>query len=133
VTEPEATFSACFGAPFLPLRPKVYADMLGEKIDKHDVRVYLVNTGWTGGPYGVGRRMDLALTRRMVSAAVDGSIERANFTPDPVFGLLCPDHVDGVPDDMLRPRNTWADKAAYDKAAKELAERFERNFKKFSS
>jgi phosphoenolpyruvate carboxykinase (ATP) len=133
VTEPEATFSACFGAPFLPLRPKVYADMLGEKIDRLGVRVYLVNTGWTGGPYGVGKRMNLAWTRRMVSAAVDGSIEKANFAPDPVFGLLCPDHIEGVPDDILQPRNAWSDKAAYDAAARELSARFEQNFRKFSN
>ena len=131
VTEPEATFSACFGAPFLPLRPKVYANMLGEKIDRHNVRVYLVNTGWTGGPYGVGKRMNLAWTRRMVSAAVDGTIEKANFTPDPAFGLLCPDRIEGVPGEILQPRNAWSDKAAYDAAARELVERFAQNFRKF--
>jgi phosphoenolpyruvate carboxykinase (ATP) len=133
VTEPEATFSACFGAPFLPLHPKKYAEMLGEKIDQHDVRVYLVNTGWSGGPYGVGKRMNLAYTRRMVTAAVNGTIEKATFTPDPVFGLLCPDFVEGVPSEVLQPRNTWSDKAAYDAAAKDLAERFEKNYQKFSS
>jgi len=133
VTEPEATFSACFGAPFLPLHPKKYAEMLGEKIDKHDVRVYLVNTGWSGGPYGVGKRMNLAWTRRMVTAAVNGTIEQANFTPDPIFGLLCPDQIEGVPSEVLQPRNTWSDKEAYDKAARDLARRFEENYKKFSS
>lgn len=133
VTEPEATFSACFGAPFLPLHPKKYAEMLGEKIDKHDVRVYLVNTGWSGGPYGVGKRMNLSYTRRMVTAAVNGSIEQASFTPDPIFGLLCPDFIEGVPSEVLQPRNTWSDKDAYDKAAKDLAERFEKNYQKFSS
>ncbi len=131
VTEPEATFSTCFGAPFLPLRPKVYAEMLGDKIDKHGVRVYLVNTGWSGGPYGVGKRMNLAYTRRMVTAAVDGTIEQASFTADPVFGLLCPDFIEGVPSEVLQPRNTWSDKAAYDAAAKDLSERFVQNYKKF--
>lgn len=133
VTEPEATFSTCFGAPFLPLRPKIYADMLGEKIDRHGVRVYLINTGWTGGPYGTGKRMDLAHTRRMVAAALNGDIEKAGFTSDPVFGLQCPDFIEGVPGELLMPRNTWADKAAYDAAAKRLLERFGQNDKKFTS
>ncbi|SFK73412.1 phosphoenolpyruvate carboxykinase (ATP) [Paenibacillus sp. 1_12] len=133
VTEPEATFSACFGAPFLPLHPTVYAKMLGQKIDEHQVRVYLVNTGWTGGPYGVGKRINLLHTRAMVSAALDGSIEHANFTVDPVFGLHCPDFIEGVPGEVLQPRNTWQDKEAYDAAALELSNRFVQNYKKFSS
>lgn len=132
VTEPEATFSACFGAPFLPLHPTVYANMLGQKIEEHQVKVYLVNTGWTGGPYGVGKRMNLSYTRAMVTAALDGTIEQADFTADPIFGLLCPDSINGVAGEVLQPRNTWQDKEAYDAAARELSDRFVRNFEKFS-
>ncbi|MGF7036705.1 phosphoenolpyruvate carboxykinase (ATP) [Paenibacillus mucilaginosus] len=131
VTEPEAVFSACFGAPFLPMKPEVYAQMLGSKIDRHAVRVYLVNTGWTGGPYGTGSRMNLAHTRAMVAAALDGSIEEAGFTPDAVFGLQVPDRIAGVPDHVLQPRGTWADSSAYDAKAAELAAAFHRNFAKF--
>ncbi|GAX88958.1 phosphoenolpyruvate carboxykinase (ATP) [Effusibacillus lacus] len=131
VTEPEATFSTCFGAPFLPLRPSVYANMLGDKIDAHNAHVYLVNTGWSGGPYGIGKRMNLSYTRAMVTAAINGSIKHATFTADPVFGVLIPDRVHGVPSEVLNPRNTWADKAAYDEKARELAARFIKNFEKF--
>ncbi|MBP1156973.1 MULTISPECIES: phosphoenolpyruvate carboxykinase (ATP) [unclassified Paenibacillus] len=132
VTEPEATFSTCFGAPFLPLRPNVYAEMLGNKIEEHDARVYLVNTGWSGGPYGVGKRMNLSYTRAMVTAAINGSIEQTTFVADPIFGVLCPESVPGVPSEVLVPRNTWEDKAEYDAKAAELAERFMKNFEKFS-
>jgi phosphoenolpyruvate carboxykinase (ATP) len=131
VTEPEATFSTCFGAPFLPLRPNVYAEMLGKKITEHNARVYLVNTGWSGGPYGVGKRMNLSYTRAMVSAALNGTIEQATFTPDPIFNVLCPDSVPGVPSEVLVPRNTWSDKAAYEAKALDLAKRFAKNFEKF--
>ncbi|OXM86976.1 phosphoenolpyruvate carboxykinase (ATP) [Paenibacillus rigui] len=130
VTQPEATFSSCFGAPFLPLHPSVYANMLGRKIEQHQVRVYLVNTGWTGGAYGVGKRMDLAHTRRMVTAALDGSIEQASFTADPIFDLLCPDTVPGVPSEVLQPMNTWSCKDSYEKAARQLLELFKENYKK---
>jgi phosphoenolpyruvate carboxykinase (ATP) len=132
VTEPEATFSTCFGAPFLPLRPIVYAQMLGEKIEKHQAKVYLVNTGWIGGSYGVGKRVNLSYTRAMVTAALNGSIEQAKFTADPVFGVLRPDTVEGVPSEVLTPRNTWQDKEAYDSKARDLAGRFIENFKKFA-
>ncbi|MCR8635236.1 phosphoenolpyruvate carboxykinase (ATP) [Paenibacillus radicis (ex Xue et al. 2023)] len=132
VTEPEATFSACFGAPFLPLHPTVYAEMLGKKIEEHQVKVYLVNTGWTGGPYGVGKRMSLAYTRAMVSAALDGSIEQSGFTTDPIFGLQCPVSVNAVPSHLLQPRNTWQDKESYDNAARELSDLFDRNYRKFA-
>lgn len=132
VTEPEATFSTCFGAPFLPLRPGVYAEMLGKKIDEHNARVYLVNTGWSGGPYGVGKRISLKYTRAMVTAAINGTIEKANFTPDPFFGVLVPDQVEGVPSDILNPRSTWSDPAQYDEKARELVEQFRKNFEKFS-
>ncbi|TBL79590.1 phosphoenolpyruvate carboxykinase (ATP) [Paenibacillus thalictri] len=131
VTEPEATFSTCFGAPFLPLRPGKYAELLKQKIKRHGSRVYLVNTGWSGGAYGVGKRMDLKYTRAMVTAALNGSLDQAAFTPDPVFNLLCPDHVDGVPAHVLNPRNTWQDKETYDRTAKNLAARFVENFQQF--
>lgn len=131
ITEPEATFSACFGAPFLPQAPKVYADLLGASIDRHQSNVYLVNTGWSGGSYGIGKRMDLAYTRAMISAAIDGSLEQAAFTADPVFNLLLPDQVKGVPSELLNPRSAWKDQAAYDQAAGMLAERFAANFEKF--
>ncbi|MFD1396047.1 phosphoenolpyruvate carboxykinase (ATP) [Kroppenstedtia eburnea] len=131
ITQPEATFSTCFGAPFLPRPASVYAEMLGEKIDRHQVRVYLVNTGWSGGPYGEGERMKLAYTRSMVRAALDGSLEKASFTPDPVFGVQIPDRCPGVPSEVLFPRNTWSDPRAYDVKARELARRFRENFERF--
>ncbi|MFC5450401.1 phosphoenolpyruvate carboxykinase (ATP) [Paenibacillus aestuarii] len=132
VTAPEATFSTCFGAPFLPLRPAVYAKLLGQQIDKHEAKVYLVNTGWTGGPVGVGKRMPLALTRAMVTAALNGTIEEAGFTQEPIFGLYCPDAVEGVPSEVLQPKHTWQDAAAYEEAARALAKRFAQNFQKFA-
>jgi phosphoenolpyruvate carboxykinase (ATP) len=131
LSEPEATFSACFGAPFLPLAPQLYARMLGERIARHGARVFLLNTGWTGGPYGVGRRIRLAHTRALVRAALAGALDDAPTAPDPVFGLHVPLRVDGVPDEVLRPRETWADTAAYDKQARELAARFAENFHRF--
>lgn len=131
VTEPEATFSTCFGAPFLPLQPSVYAEMLGEKISKHNAQVYLVNTGWSGGPYGIGKRMNLNYTRAMVTAAVNGSLKEAEYVNDPIFGLAVPQAVEGVPSEVLLPRNTWENKEAYDQKAKELASRFVKNFTKF--
>ena len=133
VTDPEATFSACFGAPFLPLSPSTYAEMLGQKIDQFDTSVFLVNTGWTGGPYGVGERMELAYTRAMIRAALEGELNAVETTTDEVFGLSIPTQVPGVPDEVLVPRNTWEDKAAYDKAAQKLAMEFHNNFKQFSS
>ena len=133
VTEPTATFSACFGAPFLPLHPGVYARMLGEQIEKHGVRVWLVNTGWTGGPYGVGHRMKLGFTRAMVSAALSGQLDHVNFVKDRVFGIEVPAKVPGIPSDVLAPRSTWADAAAYDVQAAKLADMFRRNFESFAS
>jgi phosphoenolpyruvate carboxykinase (ATP) len=132
VTEPQVVFSTCFGAPFLPLRPKVYAELLRDKIAKHQTQVWLINTGWTGGPYGVGSRMKLAYTRQMIRAAFTGQLDRVEFTHDPVFGLAVPREVPGVPGDVLMPRATWTDKDAYDAKAKELFEMFENNYKKFS-
>lgn len=131
ITEPEATFSTCFGEPFLPLSPARYAEMLGEKITKHNVRVYLVNTGWSGGPYGVGQRMKISYTRSMVTAAINGTIENADFVEDSIFGLNIPTAIEGVPDEVLFPKNTWSDKEGYDKQAKELALLFSNNFDRF--
>jgi phosphoenolpyruvate carboxykinase (ATP) len=131
VTEPQAVFSACFGAPFLPRRPGVYAKMLGEKLDEHDAQCWLVNTGWTGGPYGTGRRMKLAHTRAMISAALSGRLTRVETETDPVFGLQVPVTIEGVPDGVLRPRATWDDPEAYDRAASRLAGMFRANFAQF--
>jgi phosphoenolpyruvate carboxykinase (ATP) len=132
VTEPQATFSTCFGAPFLPLAPQVYAEMLGARIESYDTKVYLVNTGWSGGPYGIGKRMNLSYTRAMITAALNGSIETANFNADPTFGMFIPDQIDGVPSEVLNPRNTWENKDEYDSSARDLALRFTENFKQFS-
>jgi phosphoenolpyruvate carboxykinase (ATP) len=131
VKEPEPNFSPCFGQPFLPRPPKVYAQMLADKIAKHDANVWLLNTGWTGGKYGEGQRFKLAYTRAFVSAILNGTLKNAKFTPDPVFGLPIPDRVEGVPSEVLNPRNTWKDQAAYDQAAKKLASQFRENDKKF--
>ena len=131
VTEPRAAFSACFGAPFLPQHPSVYANLLGEKLREHGAKVWLVNTGWSGGRYGVGSRMDLAHTRAMVDAALGGELDEAPVAVDPVFGLRVPKRVRGVPDDVLWPRATWADAGAYDAAAAELADMFRGNFHAF--
>jgi phosphoenolpyruvate carboxykinase (ATP) len=133
VTEPSATFSACFGAPFLPLPPGVYATMLGERIARHGTRVWLVNTGWTGGPYGVGHRMKLALTRAMIDAALSGRLDHAHFAPDPVFGFGVPGRVPGVPSDLLSPRGTWTEGAAYDAQAARLAAMFRKNFEAYAA
>ncbi len=132
VTEPQATFSACFGAPFLPLPPGKYAELLGQKIEKHGADVWLVNTGWSGGPYGVGSRMKIAYTRAMVNAALDGQLADIPTETDPIFGLHMPTHCPDVPDEVLNPRNTWADQADYDTQAKKLAAMFDDNFKHFA-
>ncbi|MCZ6915748.1 MAG: phosphoenolpyruvate carboxykinase [Gemmatimonadetes bacterium] len=132
VTEPQATFSACFGAPFLPFPPRVYAEMLGQRLEKHGAACWLVNTGWTGGAYATGQRMSLAHTRAIVRAAVDGSLANAATRPDPVFGLEVPTAVPGVPDDVLIPRATWSDQAAYDAQAAKLAKMFRDNFEQFA-
>jgi len=131
VTEPKETFSACFGAPFLPLRPTVYAKMLGERIARHKVKCWLVNTGWTGGAYGVGHRMDLKLTRAMIRAALAGELDNVATRREPVFGLDVPQHVPGVPDQALDPRSTWKDPAAYDAQAQRLLALFQKNFEQF--
>ncbi|MEQ9091865.1 MAG: phosphoenolpyruvate carboxykinase (ATP) [Balneola sp.] len=133
VTEPQATFSACFGSPFMPLHPTEYAELLAEKIRKHGSQVWLVNTGWTGGAYGEGSRMKLSHTRRMLSEAIAGNLENAVYTKDPIFGVEVPTAVDGVPSEVLIPRNTWSDATEYDVKAKKLAKMFVDNFKKFES
>ena len=133
VTEPKVTFSTCFGAPFMPLHPGVYAGLLGEKMKRHDARVWLLNTGWTGGPVGTGHRMKLSHTRRMVTAALGGELDNVETWVDPIFGLQVPKHVEGVPDEVLRPRDTWKDPAAYDSKASKLADMFAENFKKYES
>jgi phosphoenolpyruvate carboxykinase (ATP) len=132
VTEPEPNFSTCFGAPFMVHHPHVYAELLGKKIEEHNVDCWLVNTGWTGGPYGVGHRMKLAYTRQMVNAALTGELHSVETHADPIFNLAIPKHVPGVPNDILDPRNTWQNKDAYDTQAKDLAQRFVDNFKKFA-
>ncbi len=132
IVEPEATFSACFGAPFLPLHPMVYADLLGKKMEEHNTSVYLINTGWSGGPYGVGKRMSLKYTRAMVTAALNGELDKVEFRPDPIFKVLVPASCPDVPAEVLNPKNTWTDKAAYDRQAKDLARRFAKNFSKFT-
>lgn len=132
VTEPKETFSACFGAPFLPLQPQVYAEMLGERIARHGVRCWLVNTGWTGGPYGVGQRMALSHTRTMIRAALAGQLDGVPTRRESVFCLEVPQHVPGVPDAVLDPRATWSDPAAYDAQAGRLAELFRKNFEQFA-
>jgi phosphoenolpyruvate carboxykinase (ATP) len=131
VTEPKPTFSTCFGAPFLPLNPNVYARMLGEKIAQHGVAVWLVNTGWTGGPYGVGSRMKIAYTRAMVTAALTGALARVRHERHPVFNVDVPSTCPGVPDTVLDPRRTWPDPAKYDEQAKKLAGMFVENFRTF--
>lgn len=133
VSEPQATFSACFGAPFLPRRPKEYAKMLGERMRQHDVKCYLVNTGWVGGAADVGHRMDLKYTRAMVSAIVDGKLDGVATRPDPVFGVGVPVECPGVPNEILDARAQWSDGVAYDRAAKELEGRFQKNFEKFGA
>ena len=130
--EPQATFSACFGAPFLPRRPGVYASILGEKLRRHNVSCWLVNTGWVGGPYGTGERMKLAYTRAILKAVLSGELERVPTDPHPVFRVLVPRNCPGVPAEILDARGMWADKAAYARAARELSALFNRNFENFT-
>ena len=133
VKEPTATFSACFGAPFLPRHPVEYATMLGDRLDEHQVPVWLVNTGWTGGPYGVGERMNINHTRSMVRAALSGALDSVPTERDPVFGLAVPTTCPDVPTEVLQPRGTWADPDAYDRQAHELLAMFEQNYKAFEA
>jgi phosphoenolpyruvate carboxykinase (ATP) len=133
VTEPKATFSTCFGAPFMVWDPNVYAKLLGERIAKHRAHVWLLNTGWTGGPFGVGSRMKIAYTRAMINAALAGGLDGVPYVTDPVFNLSVPTVCPGVPPEVLNPRNTWADRAAYDAQARKLALMFAENFKTFAA
>ncbi|EGA90681.1 phosphoenolpyruvate carboxykinase [Planococcus donghaensis MPA1U2] len=133
ITSPEATFSTCFGSPFLPLHATVYAEMLGKKIDEHGAQVFLVNTGWTGGVYGVGSRMKLSYTRTMVRAAIKGELNNVPTEKEAIFGFEIPTEIPGVPTEVLNPRHAWDDKEAYDKKANELAQEFQENFKKFGT
>jgi phosphoenolpyruvate carboxykinase (ATP) len=130
--EPEATFSTCFGAPFMTLHPKVYARLLREKIEEHKVACWLVNTGWSGGPFGVGQRMKIAHTRALVHTALAGSLAGVPVKPDPIFRVEVPTACEGIPAEILTPRNTWADQAAYDATARQLAARFQKNFEQFT-
>ena len=131
VTEPQSTFSACFGKAFLPLHPTKYADMLGEKMKKHNVRIWLVNTGWSGGAYGTGERMKLKYTRAMIGAALRGELDKAEYREHPVFGMAMPVSCPNVPAEILDPRSTWKDKGAYDATADKLAKQFNDNFNKY--
>jgi len=133
VTEPQATFSTCFGAPFMPRLPKIYAEMLGRRLREHAAQCWLVNTGWQGGGYGVGKRMSLPYTRAMVNALVEGKLANVEFEIEPAFGLSIPKSCPGVPAELLAPRNSWKDKAAYDKMAAELSQRFAKNFEQFEA
>ncbi|MBK7229160.1 MAG: phosphoenolpyruvate carboxykinase [Ignavibacteriales bacterium] len=132
VTEPKATFSTCFGAPFMALHPSVYANLLGDKIVKHNVNCWLVNTGWTGGAYGVGSRMKIKYTRAMLTAALEGKLDIVEYVKDPFFNLMVPQSCPDVPNEVLNPKNTWTDKKAYDEQAKKLANMFVENFKEYS-
>lgn len=132
ITEPQMAFSACFGAPFMPLHPTKYAEMLGNKMEKGKVNVWLINTGWSGGEYGVGSRIKLSFTRDMITAALEGKLNDVNYTEHEIFGLAMPTECNGVPSDILNPKNTWKDQAAYDKKAQKLAQAFVTNFEKFA-
>jgi phosphoenolpyruvate carboxykinase (ATP) len=131
VTEPQATFSACFGGPFMARHPGVYADLLGQKISRHKVNCWLINTGWSGGPYGVGHRMKISHTRAMVNAALNGQLDEVEYIEDPIFKVRVPAHCPDVPSQLLIPRNTWAEPVAYDKQARKLARMFTANFEAF--
>ena len=133
ITEPVATFSTCFGAPFMPQYPTTYAELLGKKLKKHKAQAWLVNTGWSGGGYGTGERIDLPVTRRMLTAILEGELENEEFTPDPNFKILIPSNVPNVDSKILNPRNTWDDKEAYDAKANELIQLFKTNFTKYES
>ena len=128
ITEPVATFSTCFGAPFMPQYPTVYAELLGQKLKKHNTQAWLVNTGWSGGGYGIGERIDLPVTRQMLTSILNGKLKDMNFTPDLNFKVLIPENVPGIDSNILNPRNTWHDKMAYDAKTKELINLFKKNF-----
>ena len=131
ITDPVTAFSACFGAPFMPLHPSKYAEMLGKKMDENDVRVWLINTGWSGGGYGLGERIKLRYTRAMITAALRGELDNVQYKEHEVFGLHMPLSCPEVPDEILDPKSTWSDAAAYDAQAQKLAGKFIENFRKF--
>jgi len=133
ITEPVATFSACFGEAFMTLHPTVYAKLLGEKIDKHNVNVYLVNTGWTGGGYGVGKRMSLKDTRACINAILDGTINKSEFDTTKTFRLQVPKTLGDINPELLNPRNAWEDKEEFDKTRDKLAEMFIKNFTRYQN
>jgi phosphoenolpyruvate carboxykinase (ATP) len=133
ITEPVATFSTCFGAPFMPQYPTVYAELLGQKLKKHNTQAWLVNTGWSGGGYGIGERIDLPVTRQMLTSILNGKLKNMNFTPDLNFKVLIPENVPGIDSNILNPRNTWHDKMAYDAKTKELINLFKKNFVKYEN
>ena len=133
ITEPVATFSTCFGAPFMPQYPTTYAKLLGKKIKKYNAQAWLVNTGWSGGAYGVGSRIDLPITRRMLTAILEGELDNVNFIPDSNFKILVPESVPEIDSNILNPRNTWDDKEAYDAKAKQLIKLFKNNFTQYES
>ena len=132
IAEPQATFSVAFGEPFMPLKPHIYAELLAERVESCKAHVWLVNTGWTGGPYGVGHRIPIAYTRAMIEALLDHQLDRITFHTDPIFGLSFPEACPGVPQEILEPRSTWADPGAYDLQARALAGMFVENFEHFS-
>ncbi len=133
IKEPKSVFSECFGAPFMPRPASVYARLLGEKINQHETVVYLVNTGWSGGPYGVGKRIKIKFSRAMVTAALSGALDTVKYDHDDLFNLDVPTEVDGVPSEILDPKNTWDNKDSYTLSAKKLAQMFVENFKKFEN
>ncbi|MEO8962269.1 MAG: phosphoenolpyruvate carboxykinase (ATP), partial [Ginsengibacter sp.] len=133
IVEPKPAFSACFGSPFIPLHPLKYATMFGQKIEEHGVNVWMINTGWSGGPYGIGKRIKLSYTRAMITAAMEGKLTDMAYEPTDVFKMKIPKECPGVPSDILNPRNTWKDKSQYDEAARKLAMKFIENFKKFEN
>jgi phosphoenolpyruvate carboxykinase (ATP) len=132
ITEPVTTFSACFGEAFLPLHPVTYAKLLGKKIKEHQVNVWLVNTGWTGGAYGTGQRMKLSYTRAMITAAINGGLDNVKYHQHPVFNLAMPLSCPNVPDEVLDPKNTWANADIYEDKANQLALAFVKNFEKYA-
>ncbi|MEO9258622.1 MAG: phosphoenolpyruvate carboxykinase (ATP), partial [Crocinitomicaceae bacterium] len=131
ITEPQTTFSACFGKAFLPLHPAKYAEMLGQKMKESDVKVWLINTGWSGGAYGIGSRISLKYTRAMITAALEGELNNVQYAKHEIFGVEMPLSCPNVPVEMLNPKNTWTDKNAYDAKSNQLAEQFINNFKEF--
>ncbi len=133
VNEPQITFSTCFGAPFLSLHPYTYASLLKEKLEAHETKVWLINTGWTGGCYGTGHRISIAYTRAMITAALNGQLDSVTYKPHPIFEMLVPQSCPGVPDNLLNPSGTWADKQAYDKTAADLAEKFKANYRQYEN